>query len=54
MQFRLEGYKAEFVEKQKAIQRSNPNFEIQNSKFAFFTKVLSNVNFAIEFLKPNL
>jgi hypothetical protein len=54
MQFRLESYKNDFIEKQKAIQRSNPNFEIQNSKFGFFTKIVNNANVGIEFHKPNL
>jgi hypothetical protein len=54
MQFRLENYKSEFVEKQKAIQKSNPNFEIRNSKFNFYSKVVSNHKLAIEFHKPNL
>jgi hypothetical protein len=54
MQFRLENYKSEFVEKQKSIERSNPNFEIKNSKFNFFSKIVSNQNIGIEFNKPNL
>lgn len=54
MQFRLESYKTEFVDKQKSIQKSNPNFEIRNSKFNFFTKIISNQNLGIEFTKPDL
>ncbi len=54
MQFRLDNYKNEFIDKQKSIQRSNPNFEIKNSKFNFFTKIISNQNIGIEFHKPNL
>jgi hypothetical protein len=54
MQFRLENYKNEFVEKQKSIQNSNPNFEIKNSKYNFFTKIVSTNYIAIEFNKPNL
>jgi hypothetical protein len=54
MQFRLESYKNDFIEKQKAIQRTNANFEIQNSKFNFFTKLLNNGSIAVEFNKPNL
>ena len=35
MQFRLESYKSEFIDKQKSIQKSNPNFEIKNAKFNY-------------------
>jgi hypothetical protein len=54
MQFRLESYKNEFIEKQKSIQKCNPNFEIKNSKYNFFTRINSNQNIGVEFHKPNL
>jgi len=53
VKFRLENYKTEFIEKQKSIQKSNPNFEIKNSKFNFFTRIIHN-NIGIEFTKSNL
>lgn len=54
MQHRLEAYKTEFVEKKKVIQKSNPNFEIKNSKTSFFTRLNSNLNIGVEFNKPDL
>ena len=54
IQYRLDCYKNEFIEKQKSIQKSNPNFEIKNAKNNFFTRINSNQNIGLEFHKPNL
>jgi hypothetical protein len=54
LQFRIEEYKKEFISKQKAIQLSNPNLEIKNSKNNFFAKVCCNQKIGVEFNKPNL
>jgi hypothetical protein len=53
-QHRLRRHQEEFIEKAEMIQKNNPNFEIKNSKFNFFTKLNSNQNIGIEFVKPNL
>jgi hypothetical protein len=54
IQFRLEDYKKEFLEKQKAIQTNNPGYELKNSKNNFFSRVNMNKKIGIEFNKPNL
>ena len=54
IQFRLEDYKREFMDKQRAIQLNNPNFELKNSKNNFYARVNTNNKIGIEFNKPNL
>ncbi len=54
IQFRLENYKQDFLEKQAVFQKANPNLEMRNSKVNFFTKIQSSLNIGIEFSTPNL
>jgi hypothetical protein len=51
MQFRLETYKYELI--QRSRMKKDENKQI-NPKNIFYTKVLSNTNIGIEFFKPTL
>jgi hypothetical protein len=58
MQFRLETYKNDYTEKKIRINNLKKNVDSNKINFyaknVFYTKILSNTNIGIEFLKPSL
>lgn len=55
MQFRLENHKNELLEKTKIYQETETEkISYLVRKEFFFSKILSNINFGIEFKKPSV
>lgn len=55
MQFRLETYKNDLIEKKIRLNKSGEGNKLSNYiKNIFYTKILSNTNIGIEFFKPSL
>jgi len=52
MQFRLENHKNDILEKSKIFSENSHELNSLRVKDKFFSKILTNINIGIEFIKP--